>query len=74
MMSINSGLLWDNPSSKPNVLCVKKNININNTGKGAGSPITYDFTFHIHILRFHWDFFFFFHAECLVISRLSILP
>ena len=56
MMSINSGLLWDNPSSKPNVLCVKKNININNTGKGAGSPITYDFTFHIHILRFHWDF------------------
>jgi hypothetical protein len=74
MMSINSGLLWDNPSSKPNVLCVKKNININNTGKDAGSPITYDFTFHIHILRFHWDFFFFFHAECLVISRLSILP
>ena len=38
MMSINSGLLWDNPSSKPNVLCVKKNININNTGKDAGSP------------------------------------
>jgi hypothetical protein len=67
MMSINSGLLWDNPSSTPNVLCVEKNININNTGKGAGSPITYDFTFHIHILRFHWDFF-------LVISRLSIWP